>query len=49
MHNTFTRFIRHLQFLSPVEQILEMNRLISDFLKNNHSYFNVKNKYNKIQ
>ena len=49
MRNTFTQFKRHLQFLSPEEQILEINRLISDFLKNNHTYFDVKNKYNKIQ
>ena len=47
MRNTFTQFKTHLQFLSPEEQILEINRLISDFLKNDHSYFDVKNKYNR--
>ena len=49
MRNTFTQFKTHLQFLSPEEQILEINRLISDFLKNDHSYIDVKNKYNRIQ
>ena len=35
--------------LSPQEQILEINNLIDDFHKGNCSYFDVKNKYNRIQ
>ena len=38
-----------MQFLSPQEQILEINNLIDDFHKDNYSYFDVKNKYNGIQ
>ena len=49
MRNEFTQFKAHLQFFSPEEQILEINRLIADFPKDNHSYFDVKNKYNRIQ
>ena len=49
MRNTFTQCKTHQQFLSSEEQILEINRLISNFLKNNHSYFDVKNRYNRIQ
>ena len=49
MRNEFTRFRTYLQFLSPQEQILEINNLIDDFHKDNYSYFDVENKYNKIQ
>ena len=49
MRNEFTQFKAHLQFFSPEEQVLEINRLIADFLKYNHSYFDVKNKCNRIQ
>ena len=49
MRNEFTRFRTYLQFLSPQEQILEINNLIDDFHKDNYSYFDVKNKYNRIQ
>ena len=33
MRNEFTQFKAHLQFFSPEEQILEINRLIADFPK----------------
>ena len=36
-------------FLSPQEQILEINSLIDDFHKDNYSCFDVKKKYNRIQ
>ena len=49
MRNEFTQFRTYLQFLSPQEQILEINNLIDDFHKDNYSYFDVKNKYNRIQ
>ena len=49
MRNEFTQFKAHLRFFSPEEQVLEINRLIADFLKYNHSYFDVKNKCNRIQ
>ena len=49
MRNEFTQFRTCLQFLSPQEQILEINNLIDDFHKDNYSYFDVKNKYNRIQ
>ena len=49
MRNDFTEFRTYLQFLSLQEQILEANNLIDDFQKDNYSYFDVKNKYNRIQ
>ena len=49
MRNDFTEFRPYLQFLSLQEQILEANNLIDDFQKDNYSYFDVKNKYNRIQ
>ena len=49
MLNEFTECRTYLQFLSPQEQILEINNLIDDFHKDNYSYFDVKNKYNRIQ
>ena len=49
MRTEFTEFRAYLQFLSPREQILEINNLIDDFHKDNYSYFDVKNKYNRIQ
>ena len=49
MRNEFAQFATYLQFLSPQEQILEINNLIDDFHKDNYSYFDVENKYNKIQ
>ena len=49
MRNDFTEFRTYLQFLSLQEQILEANNLIDDFQKDNYSYFDVKNKYNRMQ
>ena len=49
MRNDFTEFRTYLQFLSLQEQILEANNLIDNFQKDNYSYFDVKNKYNRIQ
>ena len=49
MRNDFTEFRTYLQFLSLQEQILDANNLIDDFQKDNYSYFDVKNKYNRIQ
>ena len=49
MHNEFTECRTYLHLLSPQEQILEINNLIDDFHKDNYSYFDVKNKYNRIQ
>ena len=49
MRNEFTQFRTYLQFLSPQEQILEINNLIDDFHKDNYSCFDVKKKYNRIQ
>ena len=49
MRNDFTEFRTYLQFLSLQEQILEANNLIDDFQKDSYSYFDVKNKYNRIQ
>ena len=49
MRNDFTEFRTYLQFLSLQEQILEANNLIDDFQKDNYYYFDVKNKYNRIQ
>ena len=49
MRNDFTEFRTYLQFLSLQEQILEANNLIDDFQKDHYSYFDVKNKYNRIQ
>ena len=49
MRNEFAQLRTYLHFLFPQEQILEINNLIDDFHKDNYSYFDVKNKYNKIQ
>ena len=49
MRNEFAQLRTYLHFLSPQEQILEINNLIDDFHKDNYSYFDIKNKYNKIQ
>ena len=49
MRNDFTEFRTYLQFLSLQEQILEANNLIDNFQKDNYSYFDVKNKYNRMQ
>ena len=49
MRKEFAQLRTYLHFLSPQEQILEINNLIDDFHKDNYSYFDVKNKYNKIQ
>ena len=49
MRNEFAQLRTYLHFLSTQEQILEINNLIDDFHKDNYSYFDVKNKYNKIQ
>ena len=49
MRKEFTEFRTYLQLISPQEQLLEINNLIDDFHKDNYSYFDVKNKYNRIQ
>ena len=49
MRKGFTEFRTYLQLIYPQEQILEINNLIDDFHKDNYSYFDVKNKYNRIQ
>ena len=49
MRKEFREFRTYLQLISPQEQILEINNLIDDFHKDNYSYFDVKNKYNRIQ
>ena len=43
MRIEFTEFKAYLQFLSPEEQLFEINLLIDDFHKDNYSYFDVKN------
>ena len=49
MRKEFTESRTYLQLISPQEQLLEINNLIDDFHKDNYSYFDVKNKYNRIQ
>ena len=49
MRKEFTEFRTYLQFISPQEQILEISNLIDGFHKDDYSYFDVKNKYNRIE
>ena len=49
MRNRFMNFKAYLHFLSPQEQILELNNMIDHFIKNNSQSNNVNRKYNVIK
>ena len=48
MPNTFTELKKYLQFLTPQEQISEINYLIHDILMYNNPDVNINKKYSPI-
>ena len=49
MHNTFKEFKKYLQFLTPWEQITEINHIIHDILLHNNPDDNINKKINVIK
>ena len=49
MPNTFTEFKKYLQFLTPQEQISEINHMIQDTLMHNNPDNNINKKYSVIK
>ena len=49
MPNTFTEFKKYLQFLTPQEEIFEINHMIHDTLMHNNPDDNINKKYSVIK
>ena len=49
MRNRFTEFKVFLQLLDPQDQLFEIECLIDDFINDNTSYLNIRNKYARIK
>ena len=49
MSNTFTEFKKYLQFLTPQEEIFEINHMIHDTLMHNNPDDNINKKYSVIK